>query len=108
MRSVVDLEINVARERLAALFADPGNSTKWMDDLQKYQPISGEPGMPGSTYRLVPKKGKMVLLATVISRKLPNEVRLKGQSETRTAGIWRRSSALRNRKRRTGYHMLNR
>ena len=32
--------------------------------------------MPGSTFRLVPKKGDMVFLATVISRTLPDEVRL--------------------------------
>ena len=76
MKSVVELEINVPQERVASLFTDPRNSTKWMDDLDRYEPMSGEPGMPGSTYRLVPKKGKMVFLATVISRKLPNEARL--------------------------------
>jgi hypothetical protein len=76
MRSVVELEVDVPQERLAALFADPDNSTRWMDDLERYEPMSGEPGMPGSTYRLVPKTGKMVFVATVISRKLPNEVRL--------------------------------
>jgi hypothetical protein len=76
VKSVVELEINVPQERVAALFADPGTSTKWMDDLKRYEPISGDPGMPGSTYRLVPKKGNMVFVATVISRQLPNEVRL--------------------------------
>jgi len=76
MRSVVELEIDVPRATLAALFVDPDNSTKWMDDLERYEPISGERGMPGSAYRLVPKTGKMVFVATGISRKLPNEVRL--------------------------------
>jgi hypothetical protein len=76
VRSVVELDIDVPQATLAALMADPGNSTKWMDDLERYEPISGEPGTPGSTYRLVPKSGKMVFVATVISSGRPNEVRL--------------------------------
>ena len=76
MKSVVELTVTVPRERLAALFADPENATKWMDDVERYEPISGAPGMPGSTYRLVPKRGNMVFVATVVSRELPNEVRL--------------------------------
>ena len=76
VKSVVELDINVPQERLAALFADPRHSTEWMDDVARYEPISGVPGTPGSTYRLVPKTGKMVLVATVISRRLPAEVRL--------------------------------
>lgn len=77
MTSVIELDINGPQERVAAIYADPDNSTKWMDDLQRYEPISGIPGTPGSTYRLVPKTGKMVFVATVIARKLPTEVRLK-------------------------------
>jgi hypothetical protein len=76
MKNVIELDINLPQERVAALFADPRNTTKWMDDVERYEPISGEPGMPGSTYRLVPKTGKMVFVATVISRTLPNEARL--------------------------------
>jgi uncharacterized protein YndB with AHSA1/START domain len=76
MKNVIELDINLPRERVAALFADPRNTTKWMDDVERYEPISGEPGMPGSTYRLVPKTGKMVFVATVISRQLPDEARL--------------------------------
>lgn len=30
--------------------------------------------MPGSTYRLVPKSGAMIFVATVVSRDLPNEI----------------------------------
>ena len=77
MKSVVQLDIDVPRERLASLFADPTLSTKWMDDIQRYEPISGQPGAPGSTYRLVPKQGDMVFVATVIANDLPNESRLR-------------------------------
>lgn len=76
MKSVVEVDINVPQAKLAALFVDPRNSTKWMDDLDRYEPISGEPGVPGSKYRLVPRKGDMVFVATVIARALPNEARL--------------------------------
>src|SRR4030095_225047 len=76
MKSVVELEINVPQAKLAELFADPENNIKWMDDLKRYEPISGTPGMPGSKYRLVPKTGNMVLIATVIARDLPREFRL--------------------------------
>ena len=77
MRSVIGLDINGPQERVAAIYADPHYSTKWMDDLQRYEPISGVPGTPGSTYRLVPKTGSMTFVATVISSKLPTEVRLR-------------------------------
>ena len=76
MKSVVELDINRSQERVATLFADPENNPKWMGDLARYEPLSGQPGMPGSTYRLVPKKGEMVFLATIVSRNLPNEIRL--------------------------------
>jgi uncharacterized membrane protein len=55
MKSVVQVEINAPASEVATLFADPRNSPKWMLDLDRYEPVSGEQGMPGSTYRLVPK-----------------------------------------------------
>ena len=76
VRSVVSIEIRAPRERVAALWADPRNNVKWMDDIDRVEPVSGELGMPGSKYRLVPKKDGMAFVATVISRDLPNEGRL--------------------------------
>jgi hypothetical protein len=38
--------------------------------------------MPGSKYRLVPKKGSMVFVATVLARDLPNQARLSLASPT--------------------------
>src|SRR5436309_14481114 len=77
MKSTVELDINLPQQRLAALFADPTLNTKWMDDVARYEPVSGQPGAPGSKYRLVPKKGDMVFVATVIANDLPNESRLR-------------------------------
>ena len=63
--------------KLAALFADPQQNAKWMDDLERVESLSGELGMPGSKYRLVPKRGRMVFVATVIARNLPAESHLR-------------------------------
>ena len=76
MTSVVDLEIDVPQARLAELHANPELSTEWMDDVERYEAVAGQPGMPGFQYRLVPKTGSMVFVATVVSRNLPNELRL--------------------------------
>jgi hypothetical protein len=45
--------------------AAPENSPRWMDDLARYEAISGAPGMPGPRCRLVPKEGSLVFVATV-------------------------------------------
>ncbi len=113
MKSVVKLDINVPQARLAELFANAENSPRWMDDLDRYEAISGEPGMPGSKYRLVPKKGAMVFIATVIAKDLPVQARVNldapnvavsvtGTFEAlspfgpHTVGTWKRSSVLQN------------
>ena len=75
MRSVVEVDIEAPQHKVAALFADPGNSMEWMEDMAQYEPIGGEPGMPGSIYRLVPKDGE-AFVATVVSRDLPREHQL--------------------------------
>ena len=87
MKSVVELDINRSQERVATLFADPANNPKWMDDLARYEPLSGEPGMPGSTYRLLPKAGEMIFLATVASRDLRSEIRLSLDASNVTVSI---------------------
>jgi uncharacterized protein YndB with AHSA1/START domain len=77
MKDVVTVEIDAPREEVAKLFADPRNSPKWMEDLAHYEPLSGRQGMPGSTYRLAQKNGKLVFEAKVVARDVPREVRLK-------------------------------
>ena len=72
MKSVVEVDIEAPQQKVAALFADPGNSAEWMEDLELYEPLGGEPGEPGSVYRLVQKDSE-AFLATVVSRDLPRE-----------------------------------
>jgi hypothetical protein len=82
MKSAVELEIEAPLEKVAALLADPGNMTKWMEDLERVEPLSGEPGMPGSTFRMVGKAGgqQRDFVVTVTGRTLPNRLGLKLQS----------------------------
>ena len=76
MKDVVTVEIDAPQERVAELFADPRNAPAWMTDLKSYQPLPGEPGMPGSTYRLLQQGGKLAFVVTVVERDLPNEILL--------------------------------
>src|SRR5436853_5076449 len=82
VKSLVELEIERPLEKVAALLADPGNMTKWMNDLERVEPLSGEPGMPGSTFRMVGKAGgpQKDFVVMVTARTLPKTVRLKLQS----------------------------
>jgi hypothetical protein len=50
MKSVVELDVSVPKGRLSEMFLNPELSTEWMDDVERYEAISGEPGMPGWTF----------------------------------------------------------
>jgi hypothetical protein len=86
-KSTVELSIDAPLMEVAYLLSDPRNSTKWMDDLERYEPIRGEPGTPGSTYRLVPKRGNMVFTATVVERDLPTRLQLKLDASNVTVAV---------------------
>ena len=76
MKSVVEVEINKPQQESAELYADPRNNLKWMHDIARYEPLNGKEGMPGSSYRLVPKEGDLIFVATVVERNLPDELKL--------------------------------
>ncbi|HLO28614.1 MAG TPA: SRPBCC family protein [Anaerolineales bacterium] len=82
MKSVVEVEIDMPLQEVAEQYADPHNNPKWMHDLQRYEPIGSDQGMPGSTYRLVPKEGDMIFLATVSERNLPHQLRVNFEAAT--------------------------
>jgi hypothetical protein len=65
MKSIVELDIDQSHVGVAKLFADPENNPKWIDDLTRYEALSGESGMPGSTYRLVPRSTFSPLIGTL-------------------------------------------
>ena len=87
MKSVVELDIAAQQSAVADLFMDPNNNTKWMSGLDRIEPISGEPGEPGSVYRMVPKQDDRVFVATVLARDAPTETRLSLDAPDTTISI---------------------
>jgi hypothetical protein len=94
LKSVVEIDINIPQQKLAELFCDPARSTEWMHDLEKIESIEGTLGKPGSTYRMVPKKGNLVFVAKVISVQLPAEARIFLDSPMVTVAITAKFIAL--------------
>jgi hypothetical protein len=94
VKSVIEIEIGVPQARLATLYADPQQNTKWMDDIERMESIRGQLGMPGSKYRLVPKSGDMVFVATVLAGNLPAELHLSLEATNVTISVKGRFTAL--------------
>ena len=74
--SVVELEINVPQAKLAELYTAPDLFTEWMDDVERCEPLSGDGRAPGSTFRLVPKKGNMIFVGRIVAMDLPHRAQL--------------------------------
>jgi hypothetical protein len=95
MRDIVEVEVAAPVEAVARRFSDPANSSRWMIDLERYEPISGEQGAPGSKYRLVTTKD-LDFVATVIARDLPNSSEIVLDSRGVTVSITTRFAASRS------------
>ena len=76
MTSRVELEIEARQEPLAQALAEPRNNPVWMEDINRIEPVSGEVGQTGSTYRIVPKRGDRIFIARVVHRALPDQLKL--------------------------------
>lgn len=74
MKYTVSIDINLPRSRVIELFDDTENLYKWQRGLQKFEPLSGEPGQLGAKSKLVFKMGKrdMELIETITKRDLPD------------------------------------
>jgi hypothetical protein len=94
VKDTIVVDIDAPQDEVAALFADPANNLQWMHDIERYEPVSGAPGAPGSTYRLIPKHGSMVFTATVLSSNLPNELRLRLDASNAAVHVLATLSAL--------------
>jgi len=76
MKSIVELVIHAPRPKVAALFAEPRHSPKWMSEIEWVEPVRGDLGETGSAYRLVPTHGRGAFVATVVARRLPDRLKL--------------------------------
>ncbi len=75
MKYQVEILINLPINRVVELFDDPNNLQKWMEGLQSFEVISGEPGRSGTKSKLIYKMGKRLIemTETIIVRDLPKE-----------------------------------
>jgi len=75
MKYSEEIVINKPVEKVVELFDNPDNLKKWMEGLQSFEPLSGEPGQPGARSRLKFKMGnrEIEMIETIITRKLPEE-----------------------------------
>lgn len=73
MHYSVDIEIDLPRDQVIALFDNPDNLVKWQEGLQSFEQLSGEPGQPGATSKLVFQMGKrsIEMIETITERDLP-------------------------------------
>ena len=75
MRYETEIIINQPRARVIELFDSFDNLKQWQEGLISYEHISGEPGKPGATTRLLYDMGRrrMEMIETIIERNLPDE-----------------------------------
>jgi len=74
MKYDIEIDIQVPRPRVVALFDDSENLKEWQPGLVSFEPISGPPGEVGSQSRLRYKMGKreIEMVETVTRRDLPD------------------------------------
>lgn len=75
MEYTVQIDIELPRDEVIALFDNPDNLFKWQQGLQSFTHESGEPGQPGATSRMVFLMGKrrIEMVETITVRNLPDE-----------------------------------
>lgn len=69
----VQIDLDLPRERVVELFADPEHMPKWQRGFIRATPIDGEPGQAGAKRQLVYKmgRGEMEMVETVVAADLP-------------------------------------
>lgn len=75
MKYTVDIIIDKPIDEVIALFDNADNMKKWMEGLQSFEHLSGTPGHPGATSKLVFNTGgrRMEMIETITVRDLPRE-----------------------------------
>ncbi|MDG4831542.1 SRPBCC family protein [Solwaraspora sp. WMMD1047] len=96
MRYANSIEIDLPREKVAQLLADPAHLPKWLRGMVLHEPVNGEHGQVGTTSRVVLQAGKrqLELTETVTRREpadlhgIPKDVVVHFDRETVGAGMW--------------------
>ncbi len=77
MKYTCKLVINLPREQVVELFDNPDNLPRWMEGLQSFEHLSGEPGRPGAKSRLIFERGEgetFEMIETLTRNNLPDEM----------------------------------
>jgi uncharacterized membrane protein len=77
MKYTVFNTINKPLEEVIAHFRDPDCLPKWMEGLQKIEPVSGTPGQAGAKSELhfLHKGKEMILQETILEENLPDQIK---------------------------------
>jgi hypothetical protein len=86
VKSTVVVDVDAPPKEVASLFADPSINVQWMHEIERYEPISGKQGMPGSMYRLIPKHGSTLFTATIVKR-FPDQLYLNLEADNVTVEV---------------------
>jgi uncharacterized membrane protein len=75
MKYTVEIEINKPVSKVIELFNSVENMYKWMEGLEKFEPISGKPGEVGAKSKLTfkMKRGTLEMVETITVKNLPKE-----------------------------------
>ncbi|TQV74739.1 SRPBCC family protein [Aliikangiella marina] len=75
MKYEIEIDVNLPRDKVIALFDDTENLKKWMPGLVIFEPMSGEPGQVGAQSKIVVSTGKnnCEMIETITVRNLPDE-----------------------------------
>ncbi|MEW5676969.1 SRPBCC family protein [Flavobacterium enshiense] len=75
MKYTCEIEINQPINKVIELFDNPENLPLWMEGLESFEHLSGQPGHPGAKSKLKFKMGKreMEMTETITTRNLPDD-----------------------------------
>lgn len=96
MKYTNSIEIDLPRETVAQLLADPARIPKWLRGVVLHEPLSGIHGQLGTKSRVVMQSGKREIeLTETITRRepadlhvIPNEIVVHFGREIVGAGMW--------------------
>ena len=73
MKFTGSVDINLPRQAVADLFADPDNRSEYQDGFERWESVSGTPGEDGAVSKLYySNRGRaMVLTETITANRLP-------------------------------------
>lgn len=75
MNYSLDIEIDLPIDKVITLFDSTENMFKWMEGLESFEALSGEPGQEGAKSKLLFKMGKreIEMVETITKKNLPDE-----------------------------------